>query len=189
MRPAVEKQSRERRPAAERRRRTSRRPMATVSRTRGQRAVHRGVAESRVVDVCDTGAVEADDDVDHDGPEQTNQAGCRETSGRSSYGRSMSASRQWRSVEAQLPRRDHWPIRRPLRWWDQWWSYEFRAHNFRFNRSNRLEVAAHNGPRLLAEGESSEITARFMTSGRAHVHKHLPNFSWTSPNARWPGCL
>ena len=29
----------------------------------------------RVVDVCNTGAVEADDDVDHDGPEQTNQAG------------------------------------------------------------------------------------------------------------------
>ena len=26
------------------------------------------------------------------------------------------------------------------------------AHNFRFNGSNRLEVAAHNGPRLLAEG-------------------------------------
>ncbi len=33
------------------------------------------------------------------------------------------------------------------------------AHNFRFNGSNRLQVAAHNGPRLLAEGASSEITA------------------------------
>ena len=52
----------------------------------------------------------------------------------------------------ERPRRDHRRIRRPLRWWDQWWSYEMRAHNFRFNGSNRLEVAAHNGPRLLAEG-------------------------------------